>query len=67
MDRNNTLTYFYGNTGESENKYLEIFKFSYELTKSNPNFMSLLDNNWNTSIPKMIDNAIILINGISVK
>ena len=67
MDRNNTLMYFYNNTSESENKYLEIIQFSHELIKNNQNFSALLDNGWNTSIPKMIDNAILLINGTSVK
>ena len=67
MDRNNTLTYFYNNTGESENKYLEIIQFSHELMKTNQNLAEFLDNNWNTSIPKLIDNAIILLNGKSVK
>ena len=66
MDRNNTLSYIYNNTAESENKYLEIIQFSHELIKNNPNFTDLVDNKWNTSIPKMIDNAIILLNGISV-
>jgi hypothetical protein len=67
MDRNNTLMYFYNNTGESENKYLEIIQFSHELIKNNQNLSDFIDKNWNTSIPKMIDNAIILINGTSVK
>ena len=67
MDRNNTLMYFYNNTSESENKYLEIIQFSHELIKNNQNFSALVDSGWNTSIPKMIDNAILLINGTRVK
>jgi len=67
MDRNNTLTYFYKNTGESENKFLEIIQFSHELMKNNQDLTGFLDDNWNTSIPKLIDNAIILLNGKSVK
>ena len=68
MDRNNTLMYFYKNTGESEHKYLEIIQFSHELAKKIENFSDQVDKkNWNTSILKMIDNAIILINGTSVK
>jgi uncharacterized protein YajQ (UPF0234 family) len=67
MDRNNTLMYFYGNIGESEHKYLEIIQFSHEILKNNPSFVTLLDNNWNTTVAKMIDNAIILINNTSVK
>jgi len=67
MDRKNTLEYFYGNPSESRHKYLEIIQISHEIGENNPQFSSLLDNNWNTTIPKMIDNAIILIRGISVK
>jgi len=59
--------YFYKNTGESEHKYREIIQFSHELAKNIENFSDRVDKNWNTSILKMIDNAIILINGTSVK
>lgn len=67
MDGMNTLSYFYGNTGESLNKYIEIIKLSYEIISRPENWENYLDNNWNTTVPKMIDNAIILLVGKSVK
>ena len=67
MDRKNTLSYFYGNTGESKNKYIEIIELSYEIMRMPENWEGYLDNRWNTTVPKMIDNAIILLVGKSVK
>jgi len=67
MDRANTLSYFYGNTSESLDKYIEIIKFSFEIMKKPENWENYLDNGWNTTVPKMIDNAIILWVGKSVK
>lgn len=67
MDRMNTLSYFYGNTGESVNKYMEIIEFSYEIINMPENWDNYLDNNWNATVPKMIDNAIILLVGKSIK
>lgn len=67
MDRMNTLSYFYGNTGESINKYIEIIELSYEIINRTENWDNYLDYNWNTTVPKMIDNAIILLVGKSVK
>ena len=67
MDRMNTLFYFYGNTGESANKYIEIIEFSYEIMRCNENWDSYLDNNWNTTVPKIIDNAVILLVEKSIK
>ena len=67
MDRENTLSYFYGNTGESLNKYIEIIKLSSEIINSPENWDNYLDNKWNTTVPKTIDNAIILLVGKSVK
>ena len=67
MDRKNTLTYFYGNDSESVNKYIEIIIFSFEVMKKPENWNKFLDNGWNTTIPKMIDNAIILLVGKSLK
>jgi hypothetical protein len=61
MDREKTLNYFYGNTSESENKYIEITSLSFEIMKDHLHFKNFLDNRWNTTIPKLIDNAIILI------
>jgi hypothetical protein len=60
MDRNNTLWYFYGNTGESPNKYVEIIELSFEIMSMPEKWDTYLDNNWNTTVPKMIDNAILL-------
>ena len=67
MDRNNTLWYFYGNTGESPNKYVEIIELSFEIMSMPEKWDTYLDSNrnttephWNTTVPKMIDNAIIL-------
>jgi hypothetical protein len=66
MDRTNTLTYLYGNTGESVNKYIEICQFVFEIMQPPHNYEQFLDNQWNTTIPKMIDNSIILLMGKSV-
>lgn len=66
MDRKNTLFYFYENTGESLNKYVEIIEFSHEIMKRPENWDNYLDNKWNTTVPKLIDNAIILLMGKSV-
>lgn len=67
MDRNNTLSYFYGNTGESPNKYVEIIELSFEIMNMAENWGTYLDSNWNRTVPKMIDNAIILLVGKSVR
>ena len=67
MDRKNTLSYFYGNIGESKNKYIEIIELSYEIMRMPENWEGYLDDRWNTTVPKMIDNAIILLVGKSVK
>ena len=66
MDRNNTLDYFYKTTNESKQKYLEIMDVCFEIMQQPVNWMIYLDNNWNTTIPKMIDNAIILLVGKSI-
>jgi hypothetical protein len=67
MDRNNTLMYLYNNTSESKEKYLEIIDMSIELIQGNIHWIKYLDNNWNTTLPKMIDNAIIILVGKSLK
>jgi hypothetical protein len=67
MDRSNTLSYFYGNTGESLNKYIEVTELAYEIMKMPENWADYLDDKWNTTVPKMIDNAIILLVGESVR
>lgn len=61
MDRTNTLMYLYGNTYESKNRFIEIIRFSFETINSINYWEQYLDNNWNTSAPKLIDNAIILL------
>lgn len=66
MDRMNTLRYLYGNTNESENKFVEITDFSFEIIRETDNCHQFLDDLWNTSIPKMIDNAILLLMNQSV-
>lgn len=67
MDRQNTLQYFYGNTNESIYKYMEIMDFSFEILRDRTKVEIHLDNEWNRSVPKLIDNAIILLVGKSVK
>ena len=66
MDGLNTLNYFYKYTNESKNKYLEIVDFSFEIINSIDNWAQYLDNNMNTSAPKLVDNAIILLVGKSI-
>jgi len=67
MDRKNTLRFFYGNTGETENKFIEILHLTFEIMTSDGNLSSYIDNGWNKTIPKLIDNAIILLVGESVE
>jgi hypothetical protein len=67
MDTENTLHYFYGNTSGSLKRYIEIIKFSFKIMNMNENWATYLDDVWNTTIPKMIDNAIILLVGKRVK
>lgn len=58
MDGQNTLNFFFGNTSESKNKFLEILECSYQVAKK-ADLRKFLDNKWNLSITKVIDNAII--------
>ena len=58
MDRKHTLTYFFGNTNESNGLFLKIFGFSHEIAKKT-DLRQFLDGEWNLSVPKVIDNAII--------
>jgi len=67
MDRNNTLSYFYNNSSESLNKYIEIIDFSFEIMNLFDSWETYLDSGWNKTIPKLIDNAIILLEGKSIK
>lgn len=67
MDGANTLSYFYGNHTEKPDKYVEIIELSYEIMNRSANWENYLDNGWNTTVPKMIDNAVILLVGRSVR
>jgi hypothetical protein len=67
MDRQNTLVYFYGNTSESIHKYLELIGMSFEILAQQHNWNQYLDDKWNQTAPKLIDNAVILLVGKSVK
>ena len=61
MDRSNTLQYFYGNRSESWHKYLEIIRLSFEIMVEADRWERYLDDRWNQTIPKVIDNAILLL------
>ena len=60
MDGKHTLKYLYGNNSESVKKYIEIIELSFEIMNRPENWENYLGGNWNTTIPKMIDNAIII-------
>jgi len=63
MDGGHTLHYFYGNASESVKsvkKYLEIIEVSFEIMSIPENWQKYLSGDWNITVPKMIDNAIIL-------
>ena len=66
MDRTNTLMYFYNNTGESFTRFIEILEFSQKISNENIDWDKYVNKGkWNTTIPKIIDNAIILKMNIS--
>jgi len=68
MDRSNTLVYFYNHTNESKAKYLDLLRWSYDMVKSDGvEWGKYLDDQWNSTIPKILDNAIILKHNKSVK
>ena len=52
MDGTNTLQFFYGNSGESPNKYMEIIQLTFDIMAMDENWQAYLDNVWNTSVPK---------------
>lgn len=56
MDRG-TLKFFYGNGGESKNKFIEVFDFSWHVANK-IDLTQYLDKKQCLSIPKIIDNAI---------
>lgn len=60
IDRRHTLHFFYGNMNEfkPEVKFIQIFECSW-IIATQTNLSIFLDNNWNQTIPKVIDNAII--------
>lgn len=57
MDRQNTLKYFYGNTGGSRKRFLEVFDASWQIAQK-AELGPHVDNVFNLSDPKVIDNAI---------
>jgi hypothetical protein len=67
MDRKNTLNYLFGNTNESVERYIEAVRFSFEIMRQPITFEEYIDDDWNQCIPKLIDNAIILLVGASLK
>ena len=67
MDSKNTLKYFYGYEAESGIKYMEIMHLGLEVMESpGETWEKYLDDGWNTTIPKLIDNAILLLAGSSL-
>lgn len=65
MDGKNTLTFCYENTSESIHKYLEVLDLSFKIAQKDIDWNSIVvddDNRWNRSIPKVIDNAILIYN-----
>jgi hypothetical protein len=67
IDGTNTLNYLYGYSAyQPVARYIEIIEFSFEIM-GKWDFSHYLDDRWNLSIPKLIDNAIILLSGVSIK
>ncbi len=65
MDGKNTLLFCYGNTSESIHKYLDILGMSFDIARKEIDWTTIVVNDdklWNRSIPKVIDNAILLYN-----
>lgn len=60
MDGTNTLKKIYGNTGESIHKFREILELTYDIIGGISNPKQYLDNQWNLSETKLVDNAIIM-------
>jgi len=58
MDRQNTLNFFFRDTGESKRRFMTILDNSRTIAK-NIDLGQFLDEEWNLSKPKVIDNAII--------
>jgi hypothetical protein len=67
MDSKNTLKYFYGYEAESGRKYMEIMQLGLEVMGSpEETWDAYLDDGWNATIPKLIDNAVLLLAGNSL-
>jgi hypothetical protein len=62
IDRRNALQYFYNDqANESFKKYLDIFSFGYDIAHENLDWDKIVGKKeWNTTIPKILDNAVIL-------
>ena len=58
MDGGNTLKFFYGNAAGYKKRFLEILECSYNIARE-VDLRQFLDEEWNLSITKVIDNAII--------
>lgn len=62
MDRQHTLSYFYGNPYyQSAPRYLEVVELSFEIMGLPENWNVYLDKQWNTTVPKLIDNAVVVL------
>jgi hypothetical protein len=61
MDTTYTLKYLYGSNGESPKRFTEINKFVFNTKNRIHNINQYLDDNWNTTSTKIIDNAIMLL------
>lgn len=66
IDRTNTFQYLYDNTNETINRFGEILCFSFDIMAAEIQFEKHIDNVWNQSVPKLIDNAIILLHNKSL-
>lgn len=62
IDKTNTLDYLYGNDYESPKRFLDIIEFFFEIMQKPVDFDRYQDDTWNQNLPKIIDNAIILLN-----
>jgi len=63
VDRTHTLKYFFGNTGDSFKRYCQIIEFSLGIMDERIAWENYFDDQWNLTKPKIIDNAIMLIQG----
>ena len=62
IDGQHTLAYLYGHQGaQSAKRYLEIVQFQQEILAVEIDWRTYLDDAWNTTPPKLIDNAIIIL------